>query len=362
MRILTISNTPHDPSQGSGYVITGFAEGLRECGHTVDAYGPDDWAWTDIQRGRRYLFPIMIATFAFWHCRPENYDLVELWGGPTWLLAICLQWLYPKLSLVHHSNGIEQHRVVVQQETPVAGVQNERWFQRDFSWLYDRGLHAADAIVTVSTYDVPFLIDREFVPRERVYTIENPLPDFFLGQTVQYERPKRIGFCGNWIPIKNTQLLRDDVPSFLRQYPDWTFSVVGIGDTDVKADFPDDVHSQIEVIPFLERKELVDWYHSLAIFTLPSIYESFGMVMTEAMACGATLVATRVGFASGLSHGDNAYLLTEKKSSHLERALTALTDNDERRRRIARRGYERVQELRWDDAVSSLEEIYTRLL
>ncbi|PQJ35069.1 hypothetical protein BSZ35_11105 [Salinibacter sp. 10B] len=361
MRILSVSNTPHDPSQGSGYVITGYVERLRERGHTVDAYGPADWAWGDIRRGRRYFFPVMIAIFAFWHCRPGDYDLVELWGGPTWLLALYLQWIHPEVPLVHHSNGIEQHRVVVQRQTTEDDLQLEHWFQWDLSQLYDWGLHAADAIVTVSTYDVPFLIEREYVPEELVYTIQNPLPDFFLGQTVQYDRPKRVGFCGNWSRIKNIRLLESDVPSFLRDHPNWMFSVVGVGDMDVRENFPKDVRSQIEVIPYLEREALLDWYRDLAIFTLPSIYESFGMVMTEAMACGAALVATRVGFASGLSHGDNAYLLSQKQSPHLHRALTALAADDGKRRQIARCGHECVQELRWDDAADRLEEFYEKL-
>jgi len=361
VRILSVSNTPHDATQGSGYVITGYINGLRERGHTVDAYGPTDWLLGDVHRARRYLYPLLIAIFGFLHCRPRQYDLIELWGGHAWLLAVYFRWRTPEVPLVHHSNGIEQHRVRIQRQSATGPIQNRRWFQWDVSRLHDWGLHAADAIVTVSSYDLPFLKERQYVPEDRLFAIENPLPRFFLDQDVQYDRPKRIGFCGSWIPVKNPPLLVNDVSRFLRAHPDWTFSVVGVGDTDARQEFPVDVREQVEVISYLQREKLVDWYHSLAVFTLPSVYESFGLVMAEAMACGAALVATNVGFAHGLTDKEEALVLPEVQSPHLAEALDMLVENETLRRRIARNGYDRVQDLRWEKAIDRLEDIYQTL-
>jgi glycosyltransferase involved in cell wall biosynthesis len=362
VRILSISNTSHDTNQGSGYVITGYVNGLRERGHKVDAYGPNDWLVANVYRARRYLYPLMIAGFGLWCCQSTDYDLIELWGGPTWLLAVCMRWVYPDTPVVHHSNGIEQHRMQVQKNASAELIQNKRWFQVDLSQLYDVGLNAADAIVTVSSYDLPFLKERKYLPEHRLFSIDNPLPDFFLNRDVQLNRPNRVGFCGSWIAVKNPSLLRDGVSSFLRNHPNWTFCIVGVGDTDVASQFPRDVREQIEVIPFLDREDLVDWYHSLAIFILPSVYESFGLVMAETMACGAALVATNVGFAHGLKHEQEALILPEAQSSHLVEALNRLVENEPLRQRIAQNGYERVQVLQWDEAVDRLEDIYQALV
>jgi glycosyltransferase involved in cell wall biosynthesis len=304
----------------------------------------------------------MMAVFGLYHCQPRKYDLIELWGGHAWLLAIVFRWRAPKVPLVHHSNGIEQHRVQVQQDAEVGSIQNQRWFQWDLSRLHDWGLHAADAIVTVSSYDLPFLKERRYVPEERLFAIANPLPDLFLGRDVQYDRPARVGFCGKWSARKAPPVLVRDVTEFLRSHPNWTFSVVGVGDTDVAQQFPGDVREQVEVIPYLEREKLVDWYQSLAIFMLPSVYESFGLVIAEAMACGAAAVATNVGFAYELEDAEEAIILKHSQSPHLKHALESLAADDSLRRRVAKNGYERVQDLRWDDAVKRLEAIYQDLV
>jgi glycosyltransferase involved in cell wall biosynthesis len=264
--------------------------------------------------------------------------------------------------IVHHSNGIEQHRVRIQRQSVTGPIQNRRWFQWDVSPFHDWGLRAADAIVTVSSYDLPFLKERQYVPEDRLFAIDNPLPDVFLDRDVQFDRPKRIGFCGAWSKRKAPPILVRDMSEFLRMHSDWTFSVVGVGDTNVAKEFPEDVRQQVEVISYLEREELVDWYHSLAVFTLPSVYESFGLVMAEAMACGCALVATNVGFAHSLESKEEAVVLSEPRSPQLYDALTTLASDAGFRRKLAQSGYNRIQDLRWDDAVDQLESIYESIV
>jgi glycosyltransferase involved in cell wall biosynthesis len=363
MRILSISNDPHDPGNGSGYVITGYVEGLRDRGHTVDAYGPEDWRLFHPHRGRRYVYPVLMALFGLrtYLSRSCDYDLVEVWGGASWLLAVLLKSIWPSLCVVHHSNGIEQHRIAVEQASGLESVEST-WFQVDFSAPYDWGLHACDAIITVGSYDVPFLEQKAYVPPERIYAIENPLPDMFLDRDVSLDqRPARIGFCGSWLPRKGLQVMRSDVAEFLREHPSWTFSVVGSRDVDVKGGFPSGVRDQIDVTPFMPRDDLIEWYHSLSVFMLPSIYESFGMVAAEAMACGAAAVTTNVGFAHGLTHGEEVFKLEAPTSPHLYEALTKLATDEALRRTLAANGYERVQSLSWERALDRLETAYTTL-
>ena len=361
MHILSISNTPHDPSQGSGYGITGYLSGLKERGHLVDAYGPADWSWKNVRRGKRYVNPLMIAYWGLKQYITGTYDLVELWGGDTWLLAVLLRRIDRDLPIVHHSNGIEQHRIQVQKNIPI-DFDNVRWFQVDLSPLYDLGLHAADAIVTLNEYDIPFLKSRGYVDSRHLHAIDTPLPESYLDRSVDWKRSNRIGYCGSWIPRKGTDIFKEDMTRFLKKHPDWTFSVVGAEQERVLPEFPESVQPQIEVTSFIERKKLAEWYESLAIFAIPSFYDSFGLVMSEAMACGAALIASNVGFASSLTHREDALILPDCSSPHLYETLSHLAEDEDMRQEIATNGYERVQSLRWDNAVGRLESIYQGLI
>ena len=359
-RILLISNTDHDPSQGSGYVITRFVEGLRARGHTVDAFELPDYLTVPISKGWRYIAAVQGALFGLQKVRAADYDVVELWGGETWLLA----WLLGRQSersfaIVHHSNGIEPHLQWSLRTAAQRGlVPAPPWYELDLSPLHRAGLRASDAVVTVGMFDASYVRTKALVPQERVFSINNALPEDYLGLPLQLDRPRRVGFCGTWIPRKGTAMLRNDIPKFLRAFPTWTFSLVGVGSEDeVLADFPSDLHARIEVIPFLSRADLSDWYQSLAVLVAPSIYESFGLVQAEAMACGAAVVATPVGFAASLQDGD-AILHATGEPPNVYAPLAALANAAALRRHVAHEGYHAVQGLHWDRSIAQMESVY----
>lgn len=364
MRILCISNTPHDPNQGSGYVITGYIEELRERGHTVDAYGPADYLVYDLQRGRRYLQPLMMAWFGLQCVREESYDLVECWGGMAWILEWFLSQQTRTFPIVHRFNGVEAQGAEAFENAEEKGIvePQKKWYQLDVTPLHEIGYRSADALVAPSEYNGSFLTEKGYVPPEHTHVIPDPLPKAFLGRDVSFDRGKRIGYCGTWIDRKGTAVMEEDISRYLRAFPDWTFSIVGVGKGEhPQTEFPEDVRGRVEVIPFLDREELAEWYHSLAIFVLPAIYEGSGLVAREAIACGAALVGTPVGYAASLEHRSSVMHLPTPQSPHLLEALTALAEDDPLRRRVAQGGYESVQDLRWDDAVDRLEAIYESL-
>lgn len=358
MQILSISNIPHDPNSGGGYVITGYIDGLRQKGHEVDAYGPEDYDFGHWRYGIRYRKMVAMAAFGVYQFFQKPYDLVEVWGGASWLLVLLLRWIASDTPVVHRSNGIEQHYTALKEKSSVIPGEHDRWFRVDLSRLYDIGLRASSAIVTVSAYDLLFLREGGYLPDDRLYAIDNPLPELYLGRSFSAKRSRRVGFCGSWIPKKGVPAMKEGMTAFLRQFPKWTFSVVGAKGEDVQSHFPEDVRDRVEVIPFLERDDLVKWYETIAIFILPSVAESFGLVAAEAMACGAALVATNTGYAHALSDGKEALILSELSATHLHVALARLAEDEHLRSQIARRGHRRVQSLAWEDAIDRIDSIY----
>lgn len=303
----------------------------------------------------------MMAAFGCVKLYKYDYDVVELWGGPSWLLALLVKLFFSEMPIVHHSNGIEQHRVAVEKELKALNVSG-CWYQMDLSWVYDWGLRVSDVIITVSEYDAQFVSARTPVSGRRVESINNPLPNYFLERNVDFDRPKRVGFCGSWLPRKGVDIMRTDMSEFLKEQPAWSFSVVGTGDADVVGEFSEAIRDRIETIAFLPRERLTQWYESLAVLICPSIYESFGLVMAEAMACGAAVVATDTGFAWQLNDGEEVAVMDKPESPYLKARLRSVANNERRRRQLARKGYQTVQALRWNVAVSKLEAIFEQTI
>ena len=88
MKILTISNCPLIESQGSGYVIVNFANGLRKKGHEVDLFEPDDYEPLQFLRGRanQYRQALGILFFTLNQITKKKYDVLEFYGAEAWLI------------------------------------------------------------------------------------------------------------------------------------------------------------------------------------------------------------------------------------------------------------------------------------
>jgi glycosyltransferase involved in cell wall biosynthesis len=306
-----------------------------------------------------------MAWFGVQRVRENDYDLLECWGGMAWILEWILNHTQSRpFPIVHRFNGIEAQASEAFNQAEGNGIVESRrkWYQLDVTPLYEIGYRSADALVAPSHHNGAFLDEQRYVSPGRIHVIPDPLPDDFLGRDVSFEREKRIGYCGTWIDRKGKTVMVKDLSRFLRAFPGWSFSIVGVGEgVDPQTEFPSDVQDRVEVIPFLDRDDLAKWYHSLAIFVLPAIYEGSGLVAREAIACGTALVGTAVGYAASLEHEYSVMHLSSLESPALFEALSTLAEEESLRRQIAKNGYQSVQDLRWNDAVDRLESIYQEL-
>lgn len=368
MRILVLSNCPLVESQGSGYVILNFCRGLRERGHTVTLVGPEDLECAPwLRAAKRHRIALGMALRALREAGRQ--DVLEFYGGESWLAASLLRW-WPgrRFLLVSHSNGLETFYAEKTRESHgyAAGLQGKplRWYQRLLNAPIRRAFTAADALVTVSKNERGYALSNRYQGEARVVAIENPLSETFLNLSPNFQRPAVVGFCGSWLLNKGTGLIARDLGRILGDFPHVRLKLVGVGEAFNAGDyFPQSVCDRIDVIPFVrEKAALRALYESMSLLVAPSFYESFGLVTAEAMACGCAVVASRTGFAASLRDGKEALILPEPRSPFLYEAVKRLLQDEPLRQRIARAGHARVQNLRWPEAIETLEGLYLKWL
>jgi len=359
MRILSICNCAAQAHLGGGYVIRNFVEGMRGLGHEVDLVEPADYEVLQFMRPRffthRQAVGMLVA--ARQRLREKSYDLVEFWGGEAWLAT---RWLRgrgrSRPVIVQHTNGPEPR---------YAGGSGPRGIRRLTQRVLTTGAFTrADAVVTVSGYDRDWLNARKIFGARPVEAIEPALPPAMLGLPFRPRASRRIGFCGSWLSRKGTDVVVGAFIRLHRELPGLTLVLAGVGDRFRAAEvFPPELLGAVEVHPMIRDKaRLRDYYQSLSVLLWPSHGESFGLVLAEAMACGCAVVATPVGFSSGLVDGREAVHIRQPEAEPLAAAVLRLLRDDEERNRIALGGWERVQAMHWDGACRRLDAFYRTLV
>jgi len=369
MKILALSNCPLVEFQGSGYVIINFCRGLRNLGHEVDLFGPEDFEPFPGLGGvaRSYRQALGMLPFVLIQMARKHYDILEFYGGEAWLTISLLSKLPRRdFLMVSHSNGLETQyfeTLICYSEAGYIDNPYRKWYQFNQVALFKKAFDQVDAIVTVSNNDAKYALNHFYQVPSRIASIDNPLPETFLGLPVNFSREPVIGFCGSWLPRKGIKTIIADMSRLLQDYPACRLKLIGVRDGFAKGDyFPAAVVSQIDVLPSVDRQQLTDIYQALSILILPSFYESFGLVLAEAMACGCAVVASRVGFAASLTHGEEALIIDPPISPQLYEAVKELILDETLRLKLAKAGYQRVQTLRWPSAISRLETLYSNWL
>ncbi len=369
MNIVTFSNCPLVESQGSGYVIVNFARRLEERGHRVEKWGPDACEpLRFLGKGRSYRLAVGIAFRALWRVLWKNYDVVEMYGGECWLAAMLLSRLPGRrFLLVQHSNGLEPfstERSLEHLGSDSIDGQPRKWYQRLVRVPVHRAFTEVDGLVTVSQCELQYALAHCFQPPERVVGIDNALPDEFLDLPLSLDREKRVTYCGSWLLKKGSRVIVADMTRILEEFPDWRFRLIGVGPSFRKQNyFPAAICERIEVVPFVTDKvELRALYAASAISIAPSVYESFGLVVAEAMACGCAAVTTNTGFAAGLCSRVELLRMENPGSPKLYDCVRELIMDDALRRSIAETGYLRVQNLCWQDSIDTVERTYLKWL
>jgi len=120
------------------------------------------------------------------------------------------------------------------------------------------------------------------------------------------------------------------------------------------------------MVVFLGKRgqDTLPYYYSAAeVLVMPSLYESFGMVALEAMACGAPVIASQVGgLAYLVRDGETGFTIPDNDPDALCEKLTLLLGNPNLRSTMGLRAVTHAQDYAWERIAAQIVNVYQELV
>jgi glycosyltransferase involved in cell wall biosynthesis len=151
-------------------------------------------------------------------------------------------------------------------------------------------------------------------------------------------------------------------------------AVADLDNDDIELTLVGSVHENMEEIleeheeafthvEHLPQERLVEYYSLADAFVFPSILEGFGMVVNEAMACGAPVVTTtHTGGVELVEDGENGFLVEPRDIEAIQEAIMYLYENPDERERISTAAVQTAQERSWDDYGDDVVSAYQNMI
>ena len=171
-----------------------------------------------------------------------------------------------------------------------------------------------------------------------------------------------LGFLGRIDePRKGLRVLRDAMPEILAAHPGAQLLVAGPGDPDdALRDVSDAVRARVHMLGRVSEQDKARALHSVDLFVAPNTGgESFGIVLLEAMASGAPVLASDIdAFRSVLDDGAAGELFVSEDPGSLAKQAAALLADDARRSELSERGRAVAARYDWEVVARDVLDVY----
>ena len=182
------------------------------------------------------------------------------------------------------------------------------------------------------------------------------------GKTIEKWSGNTIGFIGRFEePRKGLSVLVDALPVISRFAPDVKIFVAGPGDpAEVIEGIDPQLRQRFEFLGKITESEKADFMSSVAVYVAPNTGgESFGIILAEALAGGACVVASDIpAFDDLLGHGEFGALFESESSTELAKVVIDLLRDETKRKELSARGKERAKMFDWTVVAQQIYSVY----
>ena len=254
---------------------------------------------------------------------------------------------------------------------------SQSWYQ-EMGWHYrrlvvPRILPKCKKIITVSQFERKRILEALHLPSEQLVAVYNGFNSHFHLQPKAPEITRKyidsdnyLFFLGNTDPKKN-------IPRVLKAYSEYlkrSEKKLPLLIADLKEDAIDrileeekitDIKSSLRFPGYIANTDLAALYSGAFAFLYPSLRESFGIPMLEAMACGTPIIAGNTSAMPEIA-GEKALLVDPFISEDITEGILRLENDDKFYHQQVEYGVIRSKLFSWNNTAKSLLEIYREII
>ncbi len=239
------------------------------------------------------------------------------------------------------------------------------------TWIEKIGLENADRVVAVSEMMKKDILDNFSVDPGRVTVIHNGIDlETWNPRPLSDELRRRYGIAEDYVLFVGRPTAQKGMEYLIDAADDIPVQVVleamGADTKDYENRMMEKVKGKKNIVWIHENLgdvKNVELYTSARVFICPSVYEPFGIINLEAMACETPVVATAVGgIPEVVVPEETGILVDPADSGQIAAAVNRLLENPELAAEMGKRGRRRVEErFSWDSIAAQTRDMYRRL-
>jgi len=229
-------------------------------------------------------------------------------------------------------------------------------------------------IITVSEFEKNNIVERLRLPEEKVLVVYNAVSERFHNTfseaevkafREQYRLPEKyILFLGNTAPKKNTANVIKAYAAYCKatQAPvpmvllDYSKELV---EEQLKEMKQEGLISQFIFPGYVQHSQMPLVYNAATLFLYPSLRESFGLPILEAMACGVPVITSNTSSMPEVA-GNAAQLVDPFSYESIAEGITTVLCSSSHQAALKQKGLERAGFFNWQVAAKQVLSLYER--
>ncbi len=243
-------------------------------------------------------------------------------------------------------------------------------------WNVPRIAGIASAITTVSRFEKDTMEKRFPELSSKIHAVYNgvsehfgPVSDKSILEEVRkkYGLPQRfIFYLGNTDPKKNTPNVIKAFNLYVKSVKDpLPLVVIDFGkdvlEKLVKNTGNPDLMKHIVVSDYIQNTDLPSIYSQSDLFLYPSLRESFGIPMLEAMKCGVPVVTSNTSSMPEVA-SDAACFADPFSPEDIAEKISLVLNDLFYRKALIEKGFQRANEFSWQNMAIEMKKLYSQIL